>query len=94
MKRKYGLADSKKLPDWRRLGIYKEIQECRGRDIGYFVHILTAEHLSNCMLADWDKGGMNLDKISYDVAVNLILKVKEQLGFKVKRVVLDMVGKE
>ena len=43
------------------------------------------------MLADWDKGGRNLNKISHDSAIGLIKKVMA-IGFKVKRVYLDTVG--
>ena len=42
------------------------------------------------MSADWDKGGKNLNKISHDSAIGLILKVKNE--FKIKRVYLDTVG--
>jgi hypothetical protein len=44
------------------------------------------------MLAEWDKGGKNLNKISHDTAIELILKVRNQLGFKIRRVILDTVG--
>jgi hypothetical protein len=60
--------------------------------IGFFSDVLSAEFLSNTMIADWDKGGRNLNKISHDSAINLILKVKNQVGFKVKTVYLDTVG--
>ena len=43
------------------------------------------------MLADWDKGGKNLNKISHDTAIGLIEKIRG-IGFKVKRVYLDTVG--
>ena len=43
------------------------------------------------MLADWDKGGRNLNKISHDSAIGLIKKVMD-LGFIFKRVYLDTVG--
>lgn len=48
--------------------------------------------LSQTMLADNDKGGRNLNKISHDTAIDLILKVRDTLGFKLKRVYLDTVG--
>ena len=44
------------------------------------------------MLADWDKGGKNLNKISHDSAIGLIKKIRDEVGFKVKRVYLDTVG--
>lgn len=44
------------------------------------------------MLGEWDKGGKNLNKISHDSAIGLILKVRDQLGFKIRRVILDTVG--
>ena len=44
------------------------------------------------MLGDYDKGGKNLNKISHDTAIALIKKVRDELGFKVKRVILDTVG--
>ena len=44
------------------------------------------------MLADWDKGGRNLNKISHDSAIGLIKKIRDEVGFTVKRVYLDTVG--
>lgn len=67
------------------------INETRYKDIGYFVSVLSAEYLSNSMLADWDKGGKNLNKVSHDTAIDLI-KLIRSIGFKVKRVYLDTVG--
>ena len=60
--------------------------------IGFFPDILSAQMLSHTMLADWDKGGRNLNKISHDSAIGLIKKIRDTLGFKVKRVFLDTVG--
>ena len=61
-------------------------------EIGFFADVLDADFLSCTMLADWDKGGRNLNKISHDSAIGLIKKVRDELGFKVKRVYLDTVG--
>lgn len=68
------------------------INETQFDEIGYFVTVLDAEYLSNTMLGDYDKGGKNLNKISHDTAIALIKKVRDELGFKVKRVILDTVG--
>ena len=65
--------------------------ESRCDTVGYFADVLTAQFLSRTMLADWDKGGRNLNKISHQSAIDLIKKVIN-LGFKVKRVYLDTVG--
>ena len=43
------------------------------------------------MLAEWRRGGKNLNKISHDTAIDLINKVKA-CGINVKRVILDTVG--
>jgi ribonuclease H2 subunit A len=62
------------------------------KEIGFFADVLSAKMLSETMLADWDKGGRNLNKISHDSAIGLIKKVRDELGFKVTRVYLDTVG--
>jgi hypothetical protein len=43
------------------------------------------------MLADFSKGGKNLNNISHDTAIDLINKVKET-GVRVTKVILDTVG--
>lgn len=91
MKKKYGFADSKQLTEAQRTAIFEKINQTHYDEIGYFVTSLSAEYLSNKMLADYDKGGKNLNKISHDTAINLIKKVMS-LGFKVRRVILDTVG--
>ena len=91
MKKRYGFADSKQLTEPQREKIFGLINETKFKDIGYFVSVLSAQYLSNTMLADWDKGGKNLNKISHDTAIDLIKKVIS-IGFKVKRVFLDTVG--
>ena len=72
--------------------IFEHMNKMKFHNIGFFASVLSAEYLSNSMLADWDKGGKNLNKISHDTAINLILKVRDELGFKVKKVMLDTVG--
>lgn len=59
--------------------------------LGYFTTVLSAEYLSNTMLAEYRRGGKNLNAISHDTAIDLINKVKA-LGINVKRVILDTVG--
>jgi ribonuclease H2 subunit A len=61
------------------------------KEMGFFTTVLDAEYLSNTMKADNGKGGKNLNKISHDTAIDLILKVKA-CGVKVRRVILDTVG--
>ena len=91
MKKKYGFADSKQLTEDKREKIFKLMNETLYKDLGYFTTVLSAEYLSNTMLADWDKGGFNLNQISHQTAIDLIKKVIN-LGFTVKRVILDTVG--
>ena len=91
MRKRYGFQDSKKLTEPQRDQIFAKIKETQFEDIGFFVNSLSAEYLSSTMLADWDKGGKNLNKISHDTAIGLIKKIKG-IGFKVKRVYLDTVG--
>jgi hypothetical protein len=55
--------------------IFERMNEARCVDIGFFADVLTAQMLSYTMLADWDKGGRNLNKISHDSAIGLIRKV-------------------
>jgi ribonuclease H2 subunit A len=81
MKKTYGFADSKQLTEEQREKIFEKIKETQFKDIGFFTKILSADYLSNKMLADWDKGGKNLNKISHDSAIELILKVRDVLGF-------------
>jgi hypothetical protein len=59
--------------------------------LGYFTTVLSAEYLSNTMLAEYRRGGKNLNAISHDTAIDLINKVKA-LGVNVKKVILDTVG--
>lgn len=92
MKKKYGFADSKQLTEAQREQIFTKIKETQFHDIGFFVTVLTAEYISNTMLAENNNGGKNLNKISHDAAIDLILKIRDVLGFKVKRVYLDTVG--
>lgn len=68
------------------------MKEEQFESIGFFPDVLSAQMLSHTMLADWDKGGRNLNKISHDSAIGLIKKIRDVLGFKVKRVYLDTVG--
>ena len=91
MKQRFGFADSKQLTEVQREKIYKLMKEAQYTDIGFFADVLSAQMLSRTMLADWDKGGRNLNKISHDSAIGLIQKVRD-LGFKVTRVFLDTVG--
>jgi len=57
--------------------IFEHINKMKFENIGYFTDVLSAEYLSNTMLGDWDKGGKNLNKISHDSAIGLILKVRD-----------------
>lgn len=61
------------------------------KQLGFFTEVLDAEYLSNTMLAEYKRGGKNLNNISHDTAIDLINKVKA-LGVNVKRVILDTVG--
>lgn len=61
------------------------------KKLGYLVTVLQADYLSNTMLAEQQRGGKNLNKISHDTAIDLIEQVR-RLGFKVKKVILDTVG--
>jgi dynein heavy chain len=45
-------------------------------ELGYFTTVLSAEYLSNTMLAEFKNGGKNLNNISHDTAIDLINKVK------------------
>ena len=44
------------------------------------------------MMANYNKGGKNLNTIAHDSAIDLILTVRNTLGFKVKRIICDTVG--
>lgn len=44
------------------------------------------------MLGETVHGGKNLNKLSHDTAIDLIKKIRDVLGFRVKRVYLDTVG--
>lgn len=92
MKAKFGFADSKQLKEEDRELIFKRMKEAHHKEIGFFADVIDATTLSQNMLADWDKGGRNLNKISHDSAIMLIKKVRDTLGFTVKRVFLDTVG--
>ena len=72
--------------------MFELMEKARFEEIGYFSDILDAQMLSRTMLADWDKGGRNLNKISHDSAIGLIKLVRDTLGFKIRRVFLDTVG--
>lgn len=71
--------------------MFDEIRAIEFTELGYFVSVLDAEYLSNTMLAEFNNGGKNLNRISHDTAIDLINKVKAT-GVRVKRVILDTVG--
>mmetsp|Transcript_15984 Transcript_15984/g.11259 ORF Transcript_15984/g.11259 Transcript_15984/m.11259 type:complete len:135 (+) Transcript_15984:54-458(+) len=91
MKEQFGFADSKQLTEEIREQIYNQMQENRYKQLGYISDDLTPEYLSSTMLAEYDGGGANLNKISHDSAIGLI-KAVESKGFTVRNVYVDTVG--
>lgn len=64
--------DSKQLSETDRDRLFADINSINHTELGYFVSILHSEYLSNTMLAEFDNGGKNLNKISHDTAIDLI----------------------
>ncbi|TNV76956.1 hypothetical protein FGO68_gene1944 [Halteria grandinella] len=91
MKKTYGFTDSKQLSEADRDRLFADINSINHSQLGYFVSILHSEYLSNTMLAEFDNGGKNLNKISHDTAIELINRVKDA-GIIVRKVILDTVG--
>lgn len=71
--------------------MFEVIKSMEFKELGYFTSVLQADYLSNTMLAEYDKGGRNLNFISHETAIGLINKVRAT-GVKVKKVILDTVG--
>ena len=71
--------------------MFDEIKNMEFTELGFFTTVLSAEYLSNTMLAELKSGGKNLNNISHDTAIDLINQVKAT-GVRVKRVILDTVG--
>ena len=71
--------------------MFDEIKNMEFTELGFFTTVLSAEYLSNTMLAEFKSGGKNLNNISHDTAIDLINQVKAT-GVRVKRVILDTVG--
>ena len=71
--------------------MFEEIKNMEFQELGYFTSVLSAQYLSNTMLAEYEKGGRNLNNISHETAIALINKVRAT-GVNVKKVILDTVG--
>ena len=84
--RKIGFNDSKKLSEAQRDKLFEKIFQ---HNVGFILDSISAETLSTEMLRI---DGRNLNRISHDSAIGLIGKVLE-LGFKLRSVFVDTVGK-
>lgn len=80
------------MTEEQRDDLFDEIKKLEFKELGFFTAVLMPDYLSNTMLADFDKGGKNLNNISHDTAIDLINKVKAIPGIKVRKVILDTVG--
>ncbi|KAL4459836.1 hypothetical protein ABPG74_003362 [Tetrahymena malaccensis] len=85
-----GFNDSKQLSEQKRDQLYARMEELKNDKLYFEVRILTAEFLSNRMLA---KNRDSLNELSFNAAYSLIDSVMSQ-GFNVTQVFLDTVGKE
>jgi len=60
-------------------------------ELGYLTDALNPQTISNEMMAETHLGGRNLNRLSYDSAFGILLKVLK-MGFKVSRIICDQVG--
>ena len=88
MKQDFQFKDSKKLKENQRKMLYHEIKRMDQKQMGSLVNVIDPQILSNEMMAENHLGGRNLNTISYDAAYSLLRKVME-MGFKVKRIIVD-----
>ena len=85
-----GFADSKQLTEEERDSLFEVIRQLSGRVIGYEVREISAEEMSNRMLAQ-NETYLNLNQISFNSAYFLINQTMAK-GFNVTRVYVDTVG--
>ncbi|KAK2143783.1 hypothetical protein LSH36_814g03061 [Paralvinella palmiformis] len=85
--RELGLADSKTLTEEKRDEIFDKIHAATDK-IGWIVHILSPNYISNSMLRRFK---YNLNALSHDTAIGLIKMVIDS-GVNLKEVYVDTVG--
>ena len=91
MRQQYGFADSKKLTEQQRDELFVEIKRMDKTQLGYLTDALDPGMISNDMMAENHLGGRNLNRMSYDSAFGMLVKVLK-MGFKVDRIICDQVG--
>ncbi|ELT99170.1 hypothetical protein CAPTEDRAFT_183401 [Capitella teleta] len=83
-----GFADSKTLTEEKRENLFQKIQAAEADLIGWAVHILSPNQISNSMLR---RSKYNLNELSHDTAIGLIQKALDS-GVNVDEVFVDTVG--
>jgi hypothetical protein len=66
-------------------GQLKEMDKSR---LGWMVNILDPAEISSDMMAENHMGGRNLNRMSYDAAFSMLVRVLK-MGFKVERIICD-----
>ena len=91
MRKKFGFTDSKKLTEKQRDDLWKHILSMEKTELGYMVAVIDPTVISSDMLAENHLGGRNLNRLSYDAAFGMLLRVLK-MGFRVDRIICDQVG--
>ena len=78
--------DSKALTASKREELFREIKSCGL--VGWILRVISAKEISGCML---QKAPKNLNTISFEAAINLIIKAQEA-GVNVTKIYVDTVG--
>lgn len=86
--KKLGCDDSKVLKAEQRDKLFDKLDKQTTEYVGWMVHILSAQFISNSMLG---RAKYNLNAMSHDTAIGLIKSALRE-GVKVKKVFVDTVG--
>lgn len=91
MRAQFGFSDSKKLTEQQRDELFVEIKRMDKTQLGWIANSIDPSVISSDMLAENHLGGRNLNRISYDAAFSMLVRVLK-MGFKVDRIICDQVG--
>ncbi len=88
MRCEFQFNDSKKLTEKQRDEMFAQLKEMDKSRLGWMVNILDPAEISSDMMAENHMGGRNLNRMSYDSAFGMLVRVLK-MGFKVDRIICD-----